>query len=109
MKEVNKFFLEYLPKKEGLACSLCALWLSNYYLEVEGSAFDSNAYASQDERVEAMFPGMPEDTLNLIKLKAYKHRSDHHGEKKDERITELTTMVAETEYEIFMVAVWWNH
>ena len=108
-KKVEKFFLEYLPKKEGIAKSLCCTWLGNYYLEVEGAGFASIDYLSQDERIDAMFPGMPQEAAMMLKLKAYKHRSDQHGEDHGERITELKPMVAATDYEIFTTSVWWNH
>lgn len=109
-KDVEKFFLETLPKNEDVTMTECTLWLHNYYKEVENDeAFNSKYYDNQDERMDTMFFGMPENALNLLKFKAYKHRAGHHEETgHEERIKELETEVNATVYEEFAVRKWWN-
>ena len=107
-KKVEQFFLDYLPKKEGVAKSLCCTWLSNYYLEVEGGGFQPENYLNQDDRIDDMFPGMPSEAVSMLILKAYKHRSDLHGDKTNEkRIKELEEAVSITDYAQFTAAKWW--
>jgi hypothetical protein len=107
-KKVEKFFLDYLPKKENIAKSLCCTWLTNYYIEVEGGGFATADFLNQGDRIDAMFPGMPQEAVTMLKLKAYKHRSDQHGDKTNEkRIEELETMVSTTDYAQFTTQVWW--
>jgi len=107
-KNVEGFLLDFLPKHEDVSLSQCSMYLSNYYLEAEGKAFDNENYINQDDRIEAMFPGMPERPLNLIKFKAYKHRATDHKETGNEdRIKELETAVSTTVYNEFTPAIWW--
>ena len=108
-KTIEHLFLDMLPKKEGIALNMCSFWLYRYYQEVEiPEMFASENYANQDERIDDMFPGMPDSVKNLFKFKAYKHRADHHGEKGNEkRIEELETKVAKTEYQEFTTQQWW--
>lgn len=109
MTEVDKFFLETLPKNEDVTMTQCSLWLHNYYREIEHKeAFHSKYYENQDERMDAMFFGMPEKPKNLLKFKAYKHRADHHEETgHEERIIELEAEVATTEYAEIIPMRWW--
>lgn len=109
-KHVEKFFLEILPENEDITLSQCSMFLTNYYMEAEGVAFHSENYIDQDERLEAMFPGMPEGALNLCKYKAYKHRADHHGDKGYEKRTEdLDVMVSATVYSEYQTRRWWEN
>lgn len=107
-KEVEKFFLDFLPKHEEVKMTDCSGWLHNYYKEAEDDeAFNAKYYETQDDRLDDMFHGMPEGALNLLKLKAFKHRADHHEESNDERIKELETAVSGTVYQEVSVAKWW--
>jgi hypothetical protein len=82
--------------------------LRNYYLELENDhVFNSDDYPDQRTRLKDMFPGIPEDALNLLELKAIKYKSDHRKENVDERIKELEPMVASTEYQEFAASIWW--
>lgn len=110
-KSVEHFFLDTVHKKEGISMNLCSLWLYRYYQEAEDpEKYNSEFYNNQDERIDDMFPDMPEKVKNLFKLKAYKHRADQHGEiddVKEKRIKELEIEVAKTEYKEFVALQWW--
>ena len=105
---VANFFLVFLPEHEDVSLSQCANYLSNYYSEIEGKKFQNNNYFNQDERIEEMFPELPEKPLNLIKYKAYTHRkTDHKDNKHEDRIEELEKSVSKTIYSKFASAMWW--
>ena len=107
-KKVEEFFLEFLPEHEDVKLSQCHNWLSNYYLELEGVAFQNEDFLNQDDRIEAMFPGLPAPAANLCKFKAYSHRATDHQEAGNEkRISDLEASVSGTEYQQFTAAVWW--
>lgn len=111
MTEVEKFFLETLPKNEEATKTDCSLWLHNYYREIENEeAFHSKYYDNQDQRMEAMFSGMPKKPMDLLKLKAYKHRADHHEETgHEDRIIELEAEVMATDYAEIGILKWWSN
>lgn len=108
-KNVEDFFLEFLPEKENVQLSRGASYLSNFYQELEqDEAFNSDDYPSQRDRLIAMFPGLPVPALDLLELKALEYKSDQRKENVDERIKELTPTVAASEYQEFTIRKWWN-
>lgn len=108
---VEKFFLEALPKLEGVPLSQCAFFLSNYYLEIENDRFfPSEKYPSQRDRAQAMFPGMSEKALDLMEYKFLSHRATDHGEEENaERILVLEEDIQQTEYAEYAAASWWQN
>lgn len=111
-KSIEHFFLTVLHEKEKIPMNLCSLWLYRCYQESEiPEMYNSKNYVNEDARIDDAFPEMPEHAKNLFKLKAYKHRADHHGEiddVKEKRIKELEIAVAKTEYQEFVALQWWE-
>lgn len=108
-RTVEHFFLDTVSKKEKQPLNMCSFWLYRYYQEVEiPEMFASGNYANQDDRIDDMFPGMPDTVKDLFKFKAYKHMADHHEEKGNEkRIEELEKEVSNGEYAEAVTQQWW--
>ncbi len=114
-KEVEKFFLETIPKrreKAGLEYSMsdCHKACMHYYLEIEhDDLFNSEDYENEESRAYAMFGFLlTEEEHALISYKFYKSRSDKYGEDHEERIKELESGIVEPELLQISIQQWWN-
>ncbi len=113
--QVEKFLLLTVQKNNPeIQTSTTHLWARNYYLEQEDKhLFHSSQYANEEERAEAMFPGMPEEELKLIACKFYIHRSKPkekggHGEDHKKRIEELEGEITNPELVAAITQQWWE-
>jgi hypothetical protein len=110
---VEEFF-NFVYENENVSMTDVSLWKLNFYSELENEEmFNSKFFKDQDDRINKMFPGMPENAKNLIAMKAYKHRAKskkeggHDEEGHEKRIEELEIAVEQTEYQGFTTQEWW--